>query len=370
MKTISLIKRHTWSALLLLLFFALGSVATTSLNNISSNEPVWRDVEELLFPKKSSDPFFATDALLVIQNGQTLYEKYWNGNSNTSPHIAWSISKSLSSLILGVALGKGDLTLNDSVCKIAPQYLNKIDCKMTMDHLLAWSSGLSFLEAYESGGDPTLSSVGQMLYGDGKRDNVSFVLKHKQIYEPGTKYYYSTGDSNVVLGLLKYVYGDQIYKTLPQDFLFHPLDITTAGFEKDDAGHFQGGSSAYLSARDLARVGELMMNDGVWKGKRLLPEGWVNYLWQENPNWKGTVDESDKWIPLRHWWKPDLKALGLDQDTNFPHDVIAARGHWGQYLVIIPSRNMIIVRYGLDLEGRLDILELMKRVLKASKGVQ
>lgn len=330
-------------------------------NSYASN--AWKNVEALLFPQSEDEPFYTTDALLVVQNGQIQYEKYWNGNSEQTSHINWSISKSISSLIWGAALQRGDVNLNTSICKITPQYKDSLDCRLTWRHLLDWSSGLSFLESYEGEGDRTLSSVGQMLYGDGKGNSVEFVLGHSQIYPPGTHYYYSTGDSSIVLGLLKYVYGDIRYSTLPHEFLFDPLEMKAAAFEVDSSGHFLGGSSAYLSARDLAKIGQLVMNKGRWKNRQIVPSKFIDYLLTENPNWTGLEDPTDKWIPLRQWWKPDLKALGLDLDPTFPQDVYAARGHWGQYLVMIPSKNLVIVRYGLDQEGRVDIIEVLKRVL-------
>lgn len=367
MKEIATFILQPWKILFIsfLVFFSVIAV-THSFDPTRMVDSKWSAVEEILFPKTSQDPFYSTDSLLIIKNGKTLYEKYWNGNTTETSHINWSISKSLSSLIVGGAVLRGDLLPTESLCKIAPKFRESLDCGMTVEHLLEWSSGLSFLESYEGGSDRTLSSVGQMLYGDGKKDSVSFVLGHKQLYPPGTHYYYSTGDSSVLLGILKYVYGEAGYKKLPHQFLFYPLEMGTAGFETDQTGHYLGGSSAYMSARDLAKVGQLVLNDGMWNGARVLPRGWIKYLTEINPQWTNPQDNEDKWIPLRQWWTPDLKALGLSQDPQFPKDIIAARGHWGQYLIIIPSLDMIIVRYGLDLEGRLDVLELIKRILKVA----
>lgn len=359
-------KRNVKSALLVT--GLIVSVTVTAATFYVPAQGPWSELEELLFPKSSSDPFFTTDSLLIIKDGNTVYEKYWNGNTIHTSHITWSISKSISSLIVGTIIKKGDVELSDSLCKIAPQYLNKIDCSMTIEHLMEWSSGLSFLEAYESGGDRTYSSVGQMLYGDGKKDSVSFVLGHQQLYPPGTHYYYSTGDSSVLLGIFKNIYSKEVYKELPQKNLFDALGIRSAAFEQDSSGQFHGGSSLFMSARDLARVGELMLNSGKVNGHDLLPENFVEYLTTQNPQWKGSPAH-DPWIPLRQWWTPDLKALGLDEDPTFPRDIIAARGHWGQYLVIVPSMNLVVVRYGLDLQGRLDVLEFMKRLVKSVRSL-
>lgn len=328
----------------------------------------WTSVESLLFPADAKKPFFSTDALLVIKNGNVEYEKYWNGNHAETSHISWSVSKSLSSLIWGAALLKGDVELHSSLCKVAPKFEGRINCQLTWDHLLSWSSGLSFLESYEGDGNRTQSSVGQMLYGDGKYDSVEFVLKHRQIYQPGTHYYYSTGDSTVLLGLLKYVYDDAHNSSFPHKLLFQPLGMKSAAFERDISGHFLGGSSAFLSARDLAKIGELILGRGVWRGQQVLPGSYLDYLFEENPNWKTSEDSEREWIPLRHWWKVNVEALGLDREPTFPKDIYAARGHWGQYLIVIPSRKIVLVRYGLDLEGRVNIIEIIKRTLQVLGG--
>jgi CubicO group peptidase (beta-lactamase class C family) len=362
----SIIKRISTLIVFASIFLLADAARTTwtpsNLNKGKGKD--WTSMEQLLFPQDAKKPFFSTDALLILRHGHIEYERYWNGNRADTPHILWSVSKSISSLIWGAAFLEGSVDLHSSLCATPFSAKYQINCQITWDHLLSWSSGLSFLESYEGEGDRTQSSVGQMLYGDGKQDSVKFVLGHKQIYVPGTHYYYSTGDSTALLGLLKYVYGNTKYSTLPQKLLFQPLEMNSAAFERDISDQFLGGSSAYSSARDLAKIGGLILNKGSWEGQQIVAAHFLDYLLEENPNWKSNMDSDKTWIPLRHWWKVNVEALDLHQEENFPRDVYAARGHWGQYLIVIPSRKMVLVRFGLDLDGRLDIIEILKRALR------
>lgn len=345
---------------ILCLLVLVGIVVFDPLTTLKAEEDV-ASLDNLFFPKNPGTDTPQTESVVISKNNKIIYEKSNEHMTADTPHILWSVSKSVSSLIAGIAVQKNLIHVNDSVCQIAPQYKGKIDCQMKYSDIMEWASGLNFLEVYEGNADRTQSSVGQMLYGDGKQDPVQFVLSHKQIYPPGKHVYYSSGDSALVMGLLKYRMPFAEYQAFPFKNLFEPLGITTATFETDAQGHAMSGTSMYMSARDLLKVGQFAMNDGVLSGRRLLPVGWMNYVTSSTANFTESVDDP-LWTPCRQWWKPNLKAMGLNHIAGFPQDIYVARGHWGQYLVIIPSLKLIAVRLGLDQKKSLDEIALIKTI--------
>jgi CubicO group peptidase (beta-lactamase class C family) len=350
------------ASLVILGAFLSYSLRSLSLNSLTSPLPK-AAMDEFLFPSGAASVESPTETMVIYKNDQIIYEKSKPGFNPNTPHILWSVTKSVSSVILGTLVEKNQINVNESVCQIAPQFKDQVDCRMKLSHILEWSSGLSFLEAYEGSSDRTKSSIGQMLYGDGKNDNVEFILSHRQIYEPGKHYYYSSGDSGLILGLLKNRLSPTEYKQLPFKNLFEPLGITTATFDTDLNGQWMSGSSLYMSSRDVAKIGKLMLNNGIHQGKKLVPSDWVAYTTEVIPQFVEATSDRN-WIPCRQWWRPHLKNMGLDQIPNFPKDIYVGRGHWGQYLIIIPSMKIVAVRLGLDQKESINEAELLKQVVQ------
>ena len=321
------------------------------------------ELDSVAFPPSVDNEGIKTDALLVMKDGAITYQRYANGYHRDMPHIAWSISKSLTSLILGTAVKEGRVRLDESVCEIQPALVSLANCEIKMDHLLSWTSGLDVLEVYEGSTDRTASTVGQMLLGDGHKNIVSFHFGHRQRFTPGTHIYYSTGDSAMVIGILKGRYSAAEYADLPFRTLFRPLNASSAVFETDSSGHFMGGSGVFLSAYDLLKMGQLVLDDGVWKGTRLLPEGWIQFVTSPTEGERG-VNVDGSYIPARSWWRPKLDEMGLAGDPNFPEDIVMARGHWGQYLIIIPSLKLVAVRLGQDQNRQLAMPAFLRALVE------
>ena len=333
-----------------------------SLHAHSGTTAETQNLENFLFPNPPVQNAAVTETILVSKNGQLIYEKSKPGFTSDKPHILWSVTKSVSSLVVGAAVESRLVDVEESVCQIAPQYKDKIDCRMKLSDILEWSSGLNFLEVYEGNADRTQSSVGQMLYGDGHKDNVSFILGHKQIHDPGKYFYYSSGDSGLTLGLLKYRLPLEKYKKFPDQKLFEPLGIQSAVFETDLQGHYMSGTSLYMTSHDLLKIGLLVLQQGLHNGQRLVPAKWISYLTTTLPHFQGS--QSDPlWIPCRQWWRPNLKNMGLENHPHVPADIYVARGHWGQYLVVIPSMKLVAVRFGLDQKKNLDESRFIKHLI-------
>ncbi|WP_348751461.1 serine hydrolase domain-containing protein [Pseudomonas rhodesiae] len=296
-----------------------------------------------------------TDALLVIRDGKVIYERYAAPTSASTPHLTWSVSKSLMACVLGVAYGDNRFKLSDPVARFYPPM--KQHPTVTMADLLHWASGLDWQEDYEFA--PLKSSVVAMLYTRGRADMAEFAANSDTLSAPGRTFRYSSGDSNLLSAALKGMLGHKAYMSYPWDALFTPLGIRNATWETDADETFVASSYAYLTARDLARVGLLMARDGRWKDQQLLPRDWVAFNRQAFDNYKAGQDEA---TPGGHWW--------LNQGTprpwpDAPADTFAALGHWGQALYVMPEQHLVVVRYGDDRDGSYRHNELLKRVLAA-----
>ena len=296
-----------------------------------------------------------TDALLVIRDGVVIYERYAAPTTATTPHLTWSMSKSLMATVLGVAYGDNRFKLTDPVARFYPPM--KQHPTVTMADLLHWASGLDWQEDYEYA--PLKSSVVAMLYTRGRSDMAEFAADTEAAVAPGQAFRYSSGDSNILSAALKGMLGHKAYMSYPWDALFKPLGIHNATWETDADETFVASSYAYLTARDLARVGLLMARDGRWGQQQLLPKDWVAFNRQPFEHYKTGQDEA---VPGGQWW---LNQGALRPWPDAPADTFAALGHWGQALYVMPDEHLVIVRYGDDRDGSYRHNELLKRVLAA-----
>ncbi|WP_339529105.1 serine hydrolase [Pseudomonas mucidolens] len=299
-----------------------------------------------------------TDALLVIRDGQIIYERYAAPVTASTPHLTWSISKSLMATVLGVAYGEKRFKLSDPAARFYPPMKQHPD--ITLADLLHWASGLDWQEDYEYA--PLKSSVVAMLYTRGRADMAKFAANTESFSAPGQVFRYSSGDSNLVSAALKGMLGPKAYVDYPWTALFTPLGIRSATWESDANETFVASSYAYLSARDLARVGLLMARDGRWGERQLLPKEWVDFNRQPFEHYKAGQDEA---VPGAHWWLNRGARGAALAWPDAPADTFAALGHWGQALYVLPDEGLVIVRYADDRDGSYRHNELLKRVLAA-----
>jgi CubicO group peptidase (beta-lactamase class C family) len=322
--------------------------------------PAVEALETYAFPPRDDDTRqgIRTDALLIIRDGQLIYERYAGPSTAQTAHLTWSISKSLMATVLGVAYGENRFKLEDPAAQFYPPLANHPALKIT--DLLHWASGIDWQEDYEYA--PLKSSVVAMLYTRGHRDMAAFAADHPAYAEPGQAFRYSSGDSNLLAAALKGMLGPQRYADYPWTALFEPLGIRHAVWETDASGTFVASSYAYLTARDLARVGLLMVRDGRWQDRQLLPRDWVAFNREPFAGYKAGQDEA---VPGGHWWLNRAIASAPSPWPAAPPDTFAALGHWGQALYVIPSQKLVIVRYADDRDGGYRHNELLARVLKA-----
>ncbi|HNH45485.1 MAG TPA: serine hydrolase [Myxococcota bacterium] len=294
-----------------------------------------------------------TDGVVVIHHGQLIYEHYSHGYNVDRAHLAWSVSKTFNAALAGIAVREGRLDPLASICSYMPE-LPGSSCDIRVVDLLEFSSGLDWHESYE-GSSPTASSVLAMLYGEGRPDMATFVAQHTFRDKPGSTYQYSSGDSNLLAAVVRRVMEPQDGARYPWSQLFEPLGMTNVTWERDFSGTIVGSSYLYASPRDLARFGWLLREGGCWNGKMLLPNRWVHDMAQVSPGFKNHPigAEADD-VQGRQLWLnqpvPEQGRTGLPW-PSVPTDAIAARGHWGQSIVAIPSLDLVVVRTADDRDG-------------------
>ncbi len=323
-------------------------------------------LEDYLFTLTGTDAErkgLRTDGLVIIHNGALVYERYARGFDATKRHISWSVAKSVSSTLIGVAVQQGALTLEDSICDHLPGAPASA-CEIQVKHLLTFGSGLHWQEAYEHSGYQA-SSVISMLFGEGHRDQVGFALGHKVDAAPGSKFVYSTGEAHVLATVarnaLAKAHGKDAFWTL----LFEKIGMKRVVMEEDPKGGVLGGAFLYATPRDYAKLGYLMQNDGCWDGQRVLPEGWVQAATTPSPTF--LADPKGKSTPAGYmWWlNRPIPEHGIEKPwKDAPEDTFVADGHWGQYIIVIPSQGLVIVRTGDDRAADAPQNELIKRVME------
>ncbi|MHA6193276.1 serine hydrolase domain-containing protein [Pseudomonas wadenswilerensis] len=322
--------------------------------------PAWADESELqtyAFPPRNDQTRegIRTDALLIIQDGRIVFEHYSAPTNTDTPHLTWSISKSVLATVLGVAYGEGRFKLDDPAAKFYPPM--QAHPQVRIQDLLHWASGLDWQEDYEYA--PLKSSVVAMLYTSGRDDMAGFTAAHGVAAAPGQRFLYSCGDSNVLSAALRQMVGAEAYANYPWQALFEPLGIRHAVWERDAQGTFVGSSYLYMTARELAQIGQLMLDDGRWQGRQLLPAEWVKFNRQP---FDSPVEPGEA-MPGGHWWLNHANAW-----PDAPADTFAALGHWGQALYVIPRQRLVIVRYADDRDGSFQHNTLLRHVVAAFPG--
>ncbi len=271
-----------------------------------------------------------TTSVIVVSKGRIVAERYRPGFGIHTGYRTWSTSKSFSAALLAIAARKGILDL-DAPMDI-PEWNYPGDPRQAITHkqLLWMSSGLF------SGGANTYA-----VYFGGE-DVISAVTTTALEVTPGTRWKYANNDSLLLLRELRHKLGDDLrYLRFPYDELLHPLGMYHTRMETDHLGNFVGSSQSYTTARDLARFGLLLANDGVWNGKRLLPEGWVKFSSTPAP----------AKAPVAGQWGYGAQFWLLDQMPGVPPGTFTTAGNKGQFVTIVPGHDLVIVRTGVDPDG-------------------
>jgi CubicO group peptidase (beta-lactamase class C family) len=280
-------------------------------------------------------------AIAIIYKGQLIAERYADGVNLNTPLLAWSMAKSITGLQVGLLTKSGKLDVFSKANVPAWQDETDPRSKITLDMLMRMSSGLEFNETYGMNTDVThMLSI--------EKDSAKFAASKPLQFDINSHWSYSSGTSNIISGIIKRTIGGglQQYYEYTQKNLFIPLGINTAISETDASDTFIGSSYFYASARDWAKLGQLLLQNGQWDDQQILPEHWVKY-----------ITTATKTQPLnkygaQFWLNQNPNSKKIDRIwPTVPDDVYYMGGYQGQYVVVIPSKELIIVRFGFTKPG-------------------
>jgi len=266
-------------------------------------------------------------AFIVLHKGLPVAETYRPGLGRDTRFLSWSVAKSFTNAIAGVLVKMGKMDISEQAG--IEEWKNDERSRITLNDLLQMQSGLKWNEDYGSRSDVNL-----MLFNKG--DMSRFAVTRPMEYQPGTSWKYSSGTANILTSLIRKEFdSDTSCYAFVHDNLFEKIGITDAVFEVDPSGDLVGSSYLYATARDYARFGLLYLNDGVFCGERILPEGWVKYS-------RTPASASGGEYGALFW---------LNRSKNYPsapEDMFSCQGHDGQMIFILPSDDLVVVVLGFS----------------------
>lgn len=320
--------------------------------------PALAAVIDAAFDDPHADRPRGTRAVVVVRDGRILAERYAEGFDRETRFPGWSLSKSVVNALVGVLAQQGLLRLSDPVS--IPEWRAPADPRaaLTYDALLRMSSGLAFDEAY---GDP-YSDVARMLFAT--PDAAAYASAKPLVATPGSVWAYASGTTSVLVRALRaFERPDLPYADMPRRLLFERIGMASALVETDQSGNPLGASAMFATALDWARFGWLYAADGVWRGERILPAGWVEYTATPAPADRHGQYGAHFWLYDAH----ERAAARAAAAAEIPRDAFFAGGFGGQRITIVPSARVVVVRLGQarDERSAFDNAAFVARVLEA-----
>jgi CubicO group peptidase (beta-lactamase class C family) len=300
-------------------------------------------------------PEQVTLSLLVVHNGMIVHERYAPGVDMTTRTRTWSTAKSIAATLIGMLVDEGKLSLDDPLgfdwLPLGAVSESDPRSAITLRHLLHMSSGL---EPVDNGGLEYATGSGLSYWAGAS--SVSGALSRMLFREPGTFWDYENYDNLLGVYAMKRALGDErAYLEFPRRALFDRIGMRNTLASTDRFGDFVFSSQVYTNARDLARFGLLYLNGGVWNGERLISEEWIDFVRTPAP----ATNNAGNQYGGQFWLVPDNR-------TDVPKDAYATSGNRGQFTIIVPSHNLVIVRRGLDHGAQgFDRWDLAREVLAA-----
>ncbi|HEX5371340.1 MAG TPA: serine hydrolase [Aquabacterium sp.] len=286
-----------------------------------------------------------TIAFLVARDGHLIYERYAKGYQRQQAQLGWSMTKSLTAMLAGAMATDQRLSLDAPVG--LPQWSGSPKAAITWRQLLNMAPGLAWDEGYEGASDAT-----EMLFSQGNEGQ--WAADRPLTSTPGTVFTYSTGFANVAMWRMRQILGGshQALYDYYQQRLFAPLGITGGVIEPDASGTPVGGARGVLRPVDWLRLGQLVAQGGVWRGQTLIDPPTMDFLLAPSPasaEYGGMI------------WRQPAQAIPAELRARLPGDLVWFAGHMGQYVVIVPSRQVVVARMGASF----DKPETIRRVFSA-----
>lgn len=254
------------------------------------------------------------DSVLVQNDNRLIFEYYRNRKMKEKQHKIYSITKSVLSILVGIAIDKGFIKdTNTSIVDFFPEYNDDANNDITVKHLLTMTSGLHW-----PGNNRMIPS----------KNWVDFVMQQEKVHPPGKEMVYSCGSSHLLSAILQSTTGVST-EDFANKHLFTPLGITNYKWNKDAQGVNIGGFGLSMKTADMLRIGSLYLNMGKWKSKQIVSARWV----KESTRPKVKIDDTTSYA--YHWWNIALE----NQTATF----FCASGYEGQYIIVAPEYKLITV---------------------------
>jgi CubicO group peptidase (beta-lactamase class C family) len=339
-----------------------GTSAVTTIAPDPGTAPLWPDgntvtttaaLDRLLADDTLTGP--GMRAVIVVDHGRIVAERYAAGFSAATPLLGWSMAKTVVAGLVGVLVKEGRLTLDQSAGWAAPGGDGRE--RIRIADLLSMSSGLRFNEGYGA-----VSDVTRMLYLE--PDMSEFARAQPLAHPVGEFWSYSSGTANILSRIAQDA-GGRLGAGVAAEKIFKPLGMASAIIETDEDGTLVGSSYMYATARDWARYAQFLLQDGVWRGQEMLPRGYVAMMASPVASSRGQYGHGLVWL-----WGSDAVTPGKNPDTAFgiPADTFWMEGHDGQSIAIMPSRQLAVVRLGLTPgSNHYQPQPLIKAILQATK---
>jgi CubicO group peptidase (beta-lactamase class C family) len=257
------------------------------------------------------------DGVVVVHNSYIVTEKYYPPYKQDTLHDMYSITKSVVSALIGIAIQQGYInSVDDLVLDFFPERTFENDDALkrsiTLEHLLTMSSGLE-------GDDHAMVS---------SRDCVQAVLDQPMTIEPGTEFNYNSGNAHVLSAIIQKTSGLNT-RDFAQQVLFDPLGISDLTWQMDINDIPNGGWGMAMKPRDMAKLGYLYLNQGVWDGRQIVPAGWIKATMERHIQVPDPLEPWDLYLGYL-WW--------LHEDGPY-----AAHGMKGQFIYVIPESDLVVV---------------------------
>lgn len=328
----------------------------------------------------AATPGFNTQGILVIKNGYIVSEAYFPEANygyfdKTTEHISYSMAKSFTSALVGIAIDKGILAnVDEQICR----YYEDWDChnpedlrsKITLRHALTLTTGLKWQEDWSKWDFKTNDTLKMSLSGH----FYQYMSQRPGVYEPGQKAIYSTGDPMLLSRVFQEACGMTAFEFARQN-LFIPLNIHDIRWDMDQDGYTATHGGLYTSVRSYAKFGFLFLNKGKWEDQQIVSEKWVEKSTHTDPSvnmWKyygylWHVNLPQRLAPANLADNLTKKKGSVVPVKGIPADAYMAAGVLGQYIVIVPSKDLIIVRVANENREKIDLARLITMVINAEK---
>jgi CubicO group peptidase (beta-lactamase class C family) len=307
---------------------------------------------------------FNSEGIVVIKNGYVTAEAYLGSFRKDSKHVSHSMAKSCTSALVGIAIDKGLIKgVDERVC----QYYDEWNCndegdfrsRIAIRHAMTLTTGLEWHEDWSTW-DPATNDALKM---GASGYFVKYMSERDGLHEPGQQFTYSTGDPMLLSRVIQEATGMTAFAFTKQH-LFKPLNMTNVQWDKDRDGYTSTAWGLHTTVRDYAKFGYLYLNKGRWEDKQIVSEEWVEKSTRTDPTVKMWRAYGYLWhvnLPYRLEWS--RSPVPLD---SIPPDGYMAAGVLGQYIVIIPSKDLVIVRVANETGEGMDLVKFLTMVLSAS----